>query len=88
SGAAEVLKLARNGGAMGARFAEFARANLCMESWDFIVDAVRYEEEPTGSDDQFQAYLHITSQYLLLTSPDEVNISSTMRKRVLAFRTR
>ncbi|CAM9364184.1 unnamed protein product [Hapterophycus canaliculatus] len=96
SGTDELLAFARKGGAMSDRFAQYARENLCMESWGFIVDAVRYEkvsewgglDEPTGSDDQFKAFLYISSQYLLPTSPDEINISCAMSKRMVAFRTR
>ncbi|CAM9577281.1 unnamed protein product [Scytosiphon promiscuus] len=87
-GTDDVLTLARKGGAMSHRFAQFVRENLCMESWDFVVDAVRYEQESTAVDDQFKTYLHISSQYLLPTSPDEINISSAMSKHMAAFRTR
>lgn len=41
-GTDDVLTLARKGEAMGQRFAQFVREHLCMESWDFIVDAVHY----------------------------------------------
>lgn len=38
-----VLTLARNCGEMGELFGRFCRTNLCMESWDFIVDVIHYE---------------------------------------------
>lgn len=31
------------GGPISDKFGLFCRANLCMESWDFIVEAVHYE---------------------------------------------
>lgn len=43
-GTEDLLTLARGGGALGERFAQFTRENLCMESWDFIVDAIRYQK--------------------------------------------
>lgn len=43
TGVEGVLALARAGGEMGKRFEAFCRTNLCMESWDFIVDVLRYE---------------------------------------------
>lgn len=38
-----VLEFARKGEATAERFGEFCRVNLCMESWDFIVEVVHYE---------------------------------------------
>lgn len=38
-----VHALATKGGEMAQRFGRFVQENLCMESWDFIVDAVQYE---------------------------------------------
>lgn len=38
-----VLEIASKGGISSDRFGEFCRKNLCMESWDFIVEAVQYQ---------------------------------------------
>lgn len=38
-----VLTLASTGSGMADLFADFCRKHLCQESWDFIVDATRYE---------------------------------------------
>lgn len=37
------LCLARNGGKTAKRFGKFCQKSLCMESWDFVLDAVNYE---------------------------------------------
>ncbi|CAM9948192.1 unnamed protein product, partial [Ectocarpus sp. 13 AM-2016] len=39
-------------------------------------------------DEQFNCFLHILNHYLLPTSPDEINVSSAMHKRIAPFRTR
>ncbi|CAN0314603.1 unnamed protein product [Ectocarpus sp. 6 AP-2014] len=84
-----VHALAVKGGDMAERFGRFVQENLCMESWDFIVDAVKYEMESSCEpDDQFEEFLILLNQYLLPTSPDEVNISSKMSKRMASFKTR
>lgn len=36
-------EIAKTGGEMAQRFGRFVQENLCMESWDFILDAVQYE---------------------------------------------
>lgn len=38
-----VYKIAKMGGDVAQRFQRFVQENLCMESWEFIVDAVNYE---------------------------------------------
>lgn len=38
-----VHELAKQGGDLSQRFGRFVQENLCMESWDFILDAVQYE---------------------------------------------
>lgn len=38
-----VLALARGGGEFADRFGQFCQEFLCMESWNFIVHAVRFE---------------------------------------------
>lgn len=40
---AGVLTLATKGGEMADKFDIFCKKHLCQESWDFIVDATRYE---------------------------------------------
>lgn len=45
TGVEGVLALARAGGEMGKRFEDVCRTNRCMESWDFVVDVLRYEME-------------------------------------------
>lgn len=37
------LCIAKNGGQMSDRFGKFCQKNLCMESWDFVLDAINYE---------------------------------------------
>ncbi|CAM9794056.1 unnamed protein product [Pylaiella littoralis] len=84
-----VHELAKQGGEMAQRFGRFVQENLCMESWDFIVDAVQYEMQITrDQDEHYDAFLIILNQYLLPISPDEVNISSKMSKRMASFKTR
>ncbi|CAM9499242.1 unnamed protein product [Ectocarpus sp. 8 AP-2014] len=89
-----VLRLASGGGELAEQFGIFCRENLCMESWDFLVDVVRYERIAPSlvanhpEDEQFNSFLFILNQYLLPTSPDEINISSSMSKRILSFGTR
>ncbi|CAB1107996.1 unnamed protein product [Ectocarpus sp. CCAP 1310/34] len=89
-----VVGLASSGGEMAEQFGKFCRENLCMESWDFLVDVVRYERMAPSpiarnpEDEQFNCFLHILNHYLLPTSPDEINISSAMHKRIAPFRTR
>ncbi|CAM9520506.1 unnamed protein product [Scytosiphon promiscuus] len=74
---------------MRKRFESFVMKNLCMESWDFIMESVNYEKIPSDSrEKQFETFLHILDQYLLPSSPDEVNISSSMSKRIAAFKNR
>lgn len=41
-----------------------------------------------GPDEQFDTFRIILDQYLLPTSPDEVNIESKMSKRMASFKTR
>ncbi|CAN0184313.1 unnamed protein product, partial [Ectocarpus sp. 4 AP-2014] len=90
----DLLRLASGGGELAQQFGEFCRENLCMESWDFLVDVVSYERIAPSlianhpEDEQFNRFVFILNQYLLPTSPDEINISSSMRKRVLSFGTR
>lgn len=43
-----VLTLATAGGEIAEEFERFCRENLCMESWDFIVDVVRYQVRVCG----------------------------------------
>lgn len=38
-----VLDFAREGGEIAELFGDFCRQNLCMESWDFLVDSVAYK---------------------------------------------
>lgn len=38
-----VLALAVKGGADANAFGQFCQKHLCMESWEFIIDVVRYE---------------------------------------------
>ncbi|CAM9190565.1 unnamed protein product [Ectocarpus fasciculatus] len=84
-----VLELVRNGGDMGDRFEHYCKTNLCLESWDFLVDAALYEMmDATDADEQFMAFTMISDKYLLATSPDEVNVSSSTSKHMAAFRTR
>ncbi|CAB1110052.1 unnamed protein product [Ectocarpus sp. CCAP 1310/34] len=121
-----VVGLASSVGEMAEQFGKFCRENLCMESWDLLVDVVRYERmvpspsnifcrvgfdtrwsclwnfsHPNGltwfvrfadrenpEDEQLKCFLHILNHYLLPTSPDEINISSAMHKRIAPFRTR
>ncbi|CAM9668711.1 unnamed protein product, partial [Ectocarpus fasciculatus] len=90
----DVLRLASSGGELAQQFGNFCRENLCMESWDFLVDVVRYERIARSlianhpEDEQFDSFSFILNQYLLPTSPDEINISSSMSKRIVRFRTR
>ncbi|CAM9333328.1 unnamed protein product, partial [Ectocarpus sp. 8 AP-2014] len=42
----------------------------------------------SSPEEQFNSFLYILNQYLLPTSPDEINISSAMSKRMATFRTR
>lgn len=44
-----VLALARNTGIISEMFAKFCREHLCMESWNFIADIVRYEGVSTAA---------------------------------------
>lgn len=37
------LCLIKKGGKTANRFGKFCQKNLCMESWDFVLDAVNYE---------------------------------------------
>lgn len=37
------LCLAKNGGKTANRFGKFCQKSLCMERWDFVLDAVNYE---------------------------------------------
>ncbi|CAN0051108.1 unnamed protein product, partial [Ectocarpus fasciculatus] len=84
-----MLALVREGGDMRERFERFCRTNLCMESWDFIIDAAHYEVvDSNDPDEQFKAFERILDQYLLPTSPDEINISSTTSKHMASLRTR
>ncbi|CAM9582874.1 unnamed protein product, partial [Hapterophycus canaliculatus] len=84
-----VLEIAVHGGEMRKRFESFVMKNLCMESWDFIMESVNYANIPSDErEKQFETFLKILDQYLLPTSPDEVNISSSMSKRIAAFRKR
>ncbi|CAM9428613.1 unnamed protein product, partial [Ectocarpus sp. 12 AP-2014] len=84
-----VLALVREGGDMSKRFEHYCKTNLCLESWDFLVDAAFYEMmDATDADEQFMAFTMISDKYLLRTSPDEVNISSATSKHMAAFRTR
>lgn len=43
SATAGVVDFAREGGTTAELFEKFCQSSLCMESWDFIVDAVHYE---------------------------------------------
>ncbi|CAM9709991.1 unnamed protein product, partial [Ectocarpus sp. 4 AP-2014] len=45
-------------------------------------------ESSCEPDDQFEEFLILLNQYLLPTSPDEVNISSKMSKRMASFKAR
>lgn len=47
-----------------------------------------FQESSCEADDQFDEFLILLNQYLLPTSPDEVNISSKMSKRMASFKTR
>lgn len=38
-----VCDFAHEGGELAKMFGDFCRKNLCMESWDFIMDSVAYE---------------------------------------------
>ena len=38
-----VLDYAEEGGEVAEVFGDFCRQSLCMESWDFIMDAVAYK---------------------------------------------
>lgn len=40
---AGVLEYAREDGAVASLFKAFCKDNLCMDSWEFIVDAAAYE---------------------------------------------
>lgn len=42
----------------------------------------------SAPDDQFNAFVAIRDQFLLSTSPEEVNISSVMNKQLMSFTTR
>ncbi|CAN0076887.1 unnamed protein product, partial [Ectocarpus sp. 13 AM-2016] len=84
-----VLALVREGGDMGQRFEHYCKTNLCLESWDFLVDAAFYEMmDSTDADEQFMAFTMISDKYLLRTSPDEVNISSATSEHMASFRPR
>ncbi|CAM9839738.1 unnamed protein product, partial [Ectocarpus fasciculatus] len=52
--------------------------------WGLLLPMITTNPE----DEQFNCFLHVLNQYLLPTSPDEINISSAMHKRILPFRTR
>lgn len=52
------------------------------------VSLVCLQESSCEPDDQFEEFLILLNQYLLPTSPDEVNISSKMSKRMASFKTR
>ncbi|CAM9490047.1 unnamed protein product [Ectocarpus sp. 6 AP-2014] len=84
-----VLALVREGGDMSKRFEHYCKTNLCLESWDFLVDTTLYEMmDTTHADEQFMAFTMISDRYLLATSPDEVNIAGATRKHMATFRTR
>ncbi|CAM9490184.1 unnamed protein product [Ectocarpus sp. 6 AP-2014] len=88
-GVERVLALVREGGDMSKRFEHYCKTNLCLESWDFLVDATLYEMmDATDADEQFMAFTMISDRYLLATSPDEVNIDSFTSKHMASFRTR
>ncbi|CAM9830632.1 unnamed protein product, partial [Ectocarpus sp. 12 AP-2014] len=81
SGVEGVLALVREGGDMSKRFEHYCKTNLCLESWDFLVDAAFYEMmDGTDADEQFMTFTKISGKYLLRTSTDEVNISSATSK--------
>ncbi|CAN0042527.1 unnamed protein product, partial [Pylaiella littoralis] len=71
-------------------FGQFCRKHLCIENWEFIIDVVVYETTAwsEGGDERFMSSAHIIDEYLLPTSPYDVNISSAMSKRIACFRTR
>ncbi|CAM9756489.1 unnamed protein product [Scytosiphon promiscuus] len=75
------LRLAREGGEIAHLFGEYCRRSLCMESWDFILESVSYEDL-TQLDHQLAVLATIVNRYLKPTSPQEVNISSAMRDSV------
>ncbi|CAM9428542.1 unnamed protein product [Ectocarpus sp. 12 AP-2014] len=84
-----VLALVREGGDMSKRFEHYCKTNLCLESWDFLVETAFYELiDATEADEQFMAFTMISDQYLMATSSDEVNIACATRKHMAAFRTR
>lgn len=43
---------------------------------------------PSCQDDQFDAFVAVFDRFLLPASPEEINISSAMRKAIAEFRTR
>lgn len=55
-----------------------------------VLVCVRLSVFQTSSapDDQFNAFVAIRDQFLLSTSPEEVNISSVMNKQLMSFTTR
>ncbi|CAM9557458.1 unnamed protein product [Ascophyllum nodosum] len=82
-----VLFFARQGGVLCEKFDAFVQENLCMESWDFIIEGVAYEALE-DENEQFEKFTHILIEYLQPTSPSEVNISSSMSKRISKFKDR
>eukprot|EP00904_Undaria_pinnatifida_P000027 jgi/Undpi1/10024/HiC_scaffold_28.g12478.m1 len=82
-----VCDFAHEGGELAKMFGDFCRKNLCMESWDFIMDSVAYEEL-RDPEEQFKCFLHILDKYLRPTSPQEVNVGSRTQDRLLHFQTR
>lgn len=57
-----------------------ASASLCRPCWWF--------QAASTPDEQHEVLIRIVDQYLMPTSPDEVNISGDMSKRIACFRTR
>eukprot|EP00903_Cladosiphon_okamuranus_P009869 g9375.t1 len=78
------LSYAREGGDLATLFGAFCKRYLCEESWDFLLEAVAYEEM-SQLHEQHAAFISILDKYLRSTSPQEVNIDSAMKVSMAKF---
>jgi Regulator of G protein signaling domain len=70
---------------MDAAFGQLIQKFLCYESYAFLKEVDQYEKEVMGSSSlkQHSTFNTIVAKYLVPGSPQEVNISNTMRSGIL-----